>query len=196
VSLTNGSFETGTGGQATGWTHTTTGAVKEYAPFTATPANVGYDSFDWYAALIDEYEGLLVDIDPAIFESGPGQELYEDFEEEWGAPLLITTLASEAAEFDTTPEDFEDFEDDWGDFWDDLAAAGTIVAEFDTTPEDFEDFEDDWGLVSPQTLKTSYPTWISGADLTAATFDNTGGGGGAADEFEPFDDTAFPTLTL
>jgi hypothetical protein len=200
MTITNGGFELGDGGQATGWTHTTLGQLLEYAPFAATPVNVGYDSFDWLGDLADEYAGLLVDLDPAIFESGPGQELFEDFEEGWGATGLITTLSQELADFDTTPQDFEDFEEEWGDFiftWGPtLEVSEVTFADFDTTPQDFEDFEDDWGLTLPQAVKASYPSWISGADLEAATFDNTGGGGGAADEYEPFVDTAWPTLTL
>lgn len=200
MAITNGGFEQGSSGQATGWTHTTLGQLLEYAPFTATPVNVGYDSFDWLGALQDEYAGLLVDLDPAIFESGPGQELHEDFEEGWGATALITTLAEELADFDTNPQDFEDFEDDWGSFiftWGPtLTPLEVVFAKFDTANESFEDFEDDWGLVLPQVVKSAFSNWPYGPDLAVATFDNTGGGGGAADEFEPFDDTAWPTLTL
>lgn len=200
MSVVNGGFELGDGGQATGWTHATLGQLLEYAPFTASPVNVGYDSFDWLGEIEAEYDGLLVDLTPAIFESGPGQELYEDFEEAWGATSLISGLTASLALFNPVPQSDEGFEEGWGLFiftWGPTLEFGADVVPgtFNSGVDLAEAFEDNWGVV-PQAVKGSYPSWISGADLEVATFDNTGGGGGAADEFEPFDDTSWPSLTL
>jgi hypothetical protein len=197
MTITNGGFEEGSGGVATGWTYSAVGTLINYALFDADPVDVGHETFDWLADLIAAYEGLLVDIDPAVFEVGPGQELYEDFEEEWGATSLITTLADEAAQFDTgTPEGFEDFEEEWGDI---IWTWGVVLDVSEVTKASFSSYlgtvsYDAFNWVSA--VNTDFTNWIAGAELTAATFDNTGGGGGAADEYEPFDDTAFTTLTL
>ncbi len=184
MSISNGSFEEGTGGQATDWTHTTISALVEYAPFDATPVDVGYDSFDWYDALIPEYEGIYVDIDPAIFESGPGQEPYEDFEEGWGATALITVLSEELAQFGSIPEQFDSFENGWGDFWWDLASAGSVTAIFNgAEPFPFDAFS--WF----GSLKREF-TFL---DLDNALFDN---GLEPIDPYETFSAGDWPALVL
>lgn len=196
MTITNGGFEEGTGGEATGWTYSAVGTLINYALFDADPIDVGHETFDWFDDLVAEYEGLLVDIDPAVFEVGPGQELYEDFEEEWGSTSLIGTLTDEAAQFDTsTPEDFEDFEEEWGTI---LWTWGPTLEASEVTKAEFTTwwFTYEYEAFDFTQLNAEFQLWIAGSELTAATFDNTGGGGGAADEYEPFDDTAFPTLTL
>jgi hypothetical protein len=182
MAVTNGSFEDGTGGQATDWTHTTISATEEYAPFDATPVDVGYDTFDWYAALISVYEGIYVDIDPAIFESGPGQEPYEDFEEGWGATALILVLSEELAQFGSVPEQFDSFENGWGDFWWDLASAGSTAALFDSGTNPYDQFQ--WlGALNPD---------FSPSELDEALFDN----GLGPDPFETFGAGDWPPLVL
>jgi len=184
MAITNGGFEEGLHGSATGWSFITASSITEYAPFeiVAISIDVGYDSFDWSTALVDEYSGLYVDLTPAVFSIGPGQEDHEDFEDGWGAYTLITTISSETATFGSTYS-YESFESGWGDFWADLATAGSTSALFDSGTVAYDAMQ--WyGAINDS---------FSPAELTEAEFDN---GGLGTDPYETFDAGDWPALTL
>jgi len=188
--ISNGSFETGDGGIADNWTVTVYHASLEFFRFITYPISSGYETFDrlWSTALISEFEGLGVDLDIAIFVAGSNQRLYEDFLLNWGPANLITIITRELALFNSpTDDNYEDFEaDNWGVFY---WVLGSVVVGYFNGSDPEDSFEENWQRFGSQTLIPVLP-------YTYATFDNTGGGGGAADTFEPFDDTAWPTLTL
>lgn len=184
--ILNGSFEDGTGGNPDDWTYTTSGSVVEFAEFSDSPHDVAWDSFEvsWAGIdLIPYFEGFYVDVKPADFEVGPGQEPYEDYEEEWAGLFLPTLSSSELAVFAPSSATFESYEEGWGNFWWTLPAVE--YASFDVTPEDFEDYEDGFGLL-PQELKDSFDP----GDLEEALFD------GAANAFESYEDPSWPPLVL
>lgn len=187
MGIKNHSFETGAGGQADLWIHSTYGTVEDYAEFAQTIHDVGIESFEeWWGAPIEvilAFSGFYEDLDPAIFCSALLLRPYECFEIGWNTVLLATLTFGQYAAFDSGTEDFEDFEDGWGDF--DLTPT-QVLAVFDVgtgTPESFEDFEDGW-TAGTQELKTEF----TGGDLSTASFDL------GSNDYESFEDASWPAL--
>lgn len=149
--ITNGSFETPDAepGTAAGWTSSFVSSAEEFGEFGRNPSEsgtLGYEGFEvgwtggddqvFLPALGDENVGL----EAGVFNLGPGQKPYEDFDTGWGNPPFpqLELLAVDMP-------DVETFETDWGD------VALTLEA---PTMGDVETFETGWVAPFTNTLSS------------------------------------------
>jgi hypothetical protein len=172
VGVTNGGFEDGTFGAATGWTHTIVGTLEDYAKFGGVNG-FGVEDFGIFwtgSEVLTEFVGFYSDIEPAIFSAGPGQEAHDSFEKGWGAILMLELSQTEAM-FDAGSNDEDGFEG----WWTLDLSPSTSLAMFDAGSNDEDGFEGWWTLdLSPST--------------SLAMFD------AGANGYESFEDPGWPAL--
>ena len=166
--ITNGSFETnGTApGTAAGWTASYVATEEAFADFARNPSEVstlGHEGFEVGWAGVDDQVFLpalgdeTVGLEAAVFNLGPGQRPYENFDNGWGQPGFpqLELLTTDIALFhDGTPApaalDVEAFELGWGPFRE-TNTSGAVVLELPApgiavfSGNDEERFEAGWG---------------------------------------------------
>lgn len=150
--ISNGSFETpgSTPGTAAGWTSSYVATEEAFGEFGRNPSEagtLGYEGFEvgwtggddqvFLPALGDETVGL----EAGVFNLGPGQKPYEDFDTGWGDPPFpqLELLSVDMP-------DAETFETGWGD------VALTLEA---PTMGTLETFETGWVTPFTNTLSAS-----------------------------------------
>jgi hypothetical protein len=153
--LTNLGFETaGTDpGDALAWSVSETITRELHVLWgSAVRSDVEWFETEWSTNedYLFAFEGLLIDLTPAIFDSSLGSPNgAEDFEDGWSSNegYSFDLGSSSTASFDTSPEDFEDYEEGWSSNQSySFTLGSSTAASFDTagTPEAFEDFEELW----------------------------------------------------
>ncbi len=102
-----------------------------------------------------DFDGLLIDIFPALYDDPSAPQSFEDFDQEWSDNQFFAFdfggVSADVAQYDSgIPQGFEDFEEEWDSnesYLFDFVGIGTdlTAASYDAdVPEDFEDFEDEW----------------------------------------------------
>jgi len=193
MSIDNNSFEIAASspapsGRPANWTVTEVSTSVEYAAFSVFGASPdeGYPYESCEIGWPDEYQTLIAALDDdnttiAIFDVGPGQQLVEDFENNWASPPDVFEIISiEYAEFDSL--EYEAFESGWGTI---IFAFTTelSLASFGSYPgDDYESFESEWRDNETSYVQTGTPLTYTNAEFRDESTTN---------EYEPFESTVF-----
>lgn len=193
MSVDNNSFETAAtspapAGRPANWTVTEYGTEEEYADFSdsGNPGDEGYPRETFETGWPDLTQEMIFTLDPtvdefAIFDIGPSQQIFEDYENNWALPQGSFDLDSiEYAEFNS--EDFEDFESDWGTIifafeTADLSSALFGSSTYDAFEAGWKDNENSYikgASFSPTMAAFNYPaTTYNYENFESVVFDQT-----------------------
>jgi hypothetical protein len=183
-------FEVGDEGDATGWTFIATASYQmlgTFGPslaFDAETFTYGWDVNDYIFAF-DPVTDLVA---PLFDESISEGETREDFEQGWdqNQSYQFVLGSAVAGEFNTGNDLFDSFEEEWDSNENYSFAMGATVAAmfpYDLADEPVEKFEEGW--------RDNFNYSFVMGSTTAGAFD-----GGAPENFEDFEETYGPLLTV
>jgi hypothetical protein len=191
MSIENYSFEDAAAapapsGRPLGWTVTEASTDIEFANFSVfgAPPDEGYPRETFEIGWPDEDQELIAVLDDdnselAIFDVGPAQQLFEDFDNNWGSPQGIFEIVSiDFAEFDSL--EYEAFESGWGTHLYTFLPANLSFAVWPTLS--YEGFEAYWRDNELSYVQTGTPLVYTFASFTA---------GASSNAFEAFESTVF-----
>jgi hypothetical protein len=178
MSIDNHSFEIAEAspaptGRPDAWTVTESAAEETFADYAVSgnPGDEGYPRETYEIGWPDLTQTMILSIDFtvdmfAIYDVGPSQQLFEDYENNWALPQGDFELNSiEYAVYGSADE--ETFSSGWGTTYGEFESADITLATY--TSSSFDSFETNWKSNESSYVQGTSPTYSYAAFTYPAT---------------------------